>query len=193
MTDRPTLTVSGGVTDYQWAPSFGAVPVDGGVRFRVWASSPGQLALLVRRDDGLHRLTPVRDADGIWELFVPDLPVGSRYAYVIDSGTPLPDPASRFQPDGVHAWSEVVDPLAYNWRDEAWRGVDPERLVIYELHVGTFTPAWNVCRCRRTPRVPARPGDHGDRVDAARRFSRASELGIRRRLALRAGARVWPA
>ena len=139
MTDRPTLTVSGGVTDYQWAPSFGAVPVDGGVRFRVWASSPGQLALLVRRDDGLHRLTPVRHADGVWELFVPDLPVGSRYAYVIDSGTPLPDPASRFQPDGVHAWSEVVDPLAYNWRDEAWRGVDPERLVIYELHVGTFT------------------------------------------------------
>jgi maltooligosyltrehalose trehalohydrolase len=76
----------------------------------------------------------------VWQLDVADARAGDRYAYSIDGNDPLPDPASRYQPDGVHAWSEVVDPTAFAWTDSAWRGLDPRRAVIYELHVGTFTP-----------------------------------------------------
>ena len=82
---------------------------------RVGARARHSSRCSLRRGDGLQRLRRSEAQTAIWELFVPDLPVGSRYAYVIDAGTPLPDPASRFQPDGVHGWSEVVDPLAYNW------------------------------------------------------------------------------
>jgi maltooligosyltrehalose trehalohydrolase len=58
----------------------------------------------------------------------------------LDNGPVLPDPASRWQPDGPHEPSAVVDPASFSWTDERWSGVDPSRLVIYELHVGTFTP-----------------------------------------------------
>ena len=66
-------------------------------------------------------------------------PAGSLYQYRIDGSGPFPDPASRFQPEGVHGPSQVVDPSRFRWTDAHWRGVAPEDLVIYELHVGTFT------------------------------------------------------
>jgi maltooligosyltrehalose trehalohydrolase len=78
-------------------------------------------------------------ATDYWQLDVAAAAAGDRYAYSIDGREPLPDPASRYQPEGVHAWSEVVDPNAFTWTDSAWRGLDPRRAVIYELHVGTFT------------------------------------------------------
>jgi len=80
-------------------------------------------------------------ASGVWETTVEDAAAGDRYAYALNDGEPRPDPASRFQPDGVHGWSEVVDPSAYGWADGEWAGLDPRRAVVYELHVGTFTPA----------------------------------------------------
>jgi malto-oligosyltrehalose trehalohydrolase len=67
-------------------------------------------------------------------------PAGTRYRFQVDGGLLVPDPASRFQPDDVHGPSEVVDPLAYEWTDEGWTGLDAAALVFYELHVGTFTP-----------------------------------------------------
>jgi maltooligosyltrehalose trehalohydrolase len=66
--------------------------------------------------------------------------VGDRYAYVLDSSQPIPDPVSRFLPGGVHGPTEIVDPALYAWSDEAWRGLPLDDYVIYELHVGTFTP-----------------------------------------------------
>ena len=66
---------------------------------------------------------------------------GTRYSFRLDDdATPYPDPASRFQPDGPHGPSEVVDPDAYVWKDRAWKGIGREGQVIYELHIGTFTP-----------------------------------------------------
>lgn len=116
-------------------PTFGAIPVGDGVRFRVWA--PDAQAVMLHLRASTHVLpTPT---DGVWEITVAGAAAGDRYAYSIDGGRLMPDPASRFQPSGVDDWSEVVDPSAFRWTDDHWRGLDPRRTVIYELHVGTFT------------------------------------------------------
>jgi maltooligosyltrehalose trehalohydrolase len=81
-----------------------------------------------------------RGADEKWELQVPDARPGQRYRIRLDGADPLPDPASRFQPLGVHDASEVVDPAAFSWTDAGWTLPEPRTLVVYELHVGTFTP-----------------------------------------------------
>lgn len=67
--------------------------------------------------------------------------VGDGYAYVLDGSQPIPDPVSRFLPGGVHGSTEIVDPARYAWSDEGWEGMRLEDYVIYELHIGTFTPA----------------------------------------------------
>jgi maltooligosyltrehalose trehalohydrolase len=68
-----------------------------------------------------------------------DVSAGDLYAYLLDGEGPLPDPASRFQPQGVHGPSAVVDPRAFAWTDDEWRGVPLQQAVVYELHVGTFS------------------------------------------------------
>jgi malto-oligosyltrehalose trehalohydrolase len=78
--------------------------------------------------------------DGWHELTVHDLPVGSLYRYLIDHDLGVPDPASRFNPDGPGGWSEVIDPDGFDWHDDSWRGRPWQEAVIYELHVGAFTP-----------------------------------------------------
>jgi maltooligosyltrehalose trehalohydrolase len=119
---------------------FGAIPQQDGVRFRVWAPGAQSLDLLTRRGGAAPiERTLQRDASGIWTGEFTDVRAGDRYAYRLDHGSPLPDPASRYQPEGVHGWSEVVDPSAFAWTDAEWQGVEPSRAVIYELHVGTFT------------------------------------------------------
>ena len=66
---------------------------------------------------------------------------GDRYWYRLDGDRTLPDPASRFQPEGVHGPSQVIDPQAFAWTDLGWMGTSLQHLIIYELHVGTFSPA----------------------------------------------------
>ena len=72
---------------------------------------------------------------------MPGARAGDRYRYRVGGRGPFPDPASRFQPEGVHGPSEVVDGPAFRWSDSGWTGIALEDLVLYELHVGTFTPA----------------------------------------------------
>ena len=84
-------------------------------------------------------LTPA--GDGTFTGTSVDAAAGDVYAYMLDGEGPFPDPVSRFQPQGVHGPSAVVDPHAYRWSDQAWRGVPLREAIIYELHVGTFTPA----------------------------------------------------
>ncbi len=112
---------------------------DGSTRFRLWApgSAPVELELMGPR--GATRLTLQSDGNG-WYERVTEAAAGARYAFVVGEGLRVPDPASRFNPDDIHGASEVVDPLAYRWRNAAWRGRPWHEAVVYELHVGTFTP-----------------------------------------------------
>ena len=80
------------------------------------------------------------DGHGWHALQVPDAGAGTRYRYLLPDGTAVPDPASRFQPEDVAGPSEVIDPAAYRWKSSDWRGRRWSEAVLYELHVGTFTP-----------------------------------------------------
>jgi len=118
---------------------FGALPQgDGGTMFRLW--SPGADRVELWLEEPKRAVPMPRDAGGWAEYVSREAPPGTRYRYRIDGEMLVPDPAARYQPGDVHGASEVVDPLAYGWRDGAWAGLPPERLVFYELHVGTFTP-----------------------------------------------------
>ncbi len=109
----------------------------GGVHFRVWAANARSVSLHV--DGADHPLDAERD--GYFGGFVVTARAGSRYGYRLNGGTKvLADPASRFQPEGPHALSCVIDPGRYAWSDGGWRGIPLPGQVIYELHIGTFTP-----------------------------------------------------
>jgi len=117
---------------------FGAeVQGDGRVRFRLWA--PAHAAIRVAIDGATP--APMRAAEDGWhELLTEEARAGSRYRFVLPDGSEVPDPASRHQPDDVHGPSEVIDPRAFIWRDGGWRGRPWHEAVVYELHVGAFTP-----------------------------------------------------
>ncbi len=109
----------------------------GGVHFRVWAPEASR----VRVDLGKRTIGLTPEAGGYHAGLVPRVGAGARYRYRLNDGPPYPDPASRFQPAGPHGPSEVVDPSPFPWTDRRWPGVPREGQVLYELHVGTFTPA----------------------------------------------------
>lgn len=124
--------------DAAWRPSLGAVARDGGVAFRAWARDAPEIALVLKQsgDDSVVPLT--RDGEYV-TASIPGIAPGTRYAYRI-GGQDVPDPCSRGQPDGVHAPSEVVDPNVFAWTDAAFSPPAWEDAVVYELHIGTFTP-----------------------------------------------------
>lgn len=86
----------------------------------------------------VHPLQP--EEGGYFCGLVPDAAAGTLYRYRLDGGEAYPDPASRFQPEGPHGPSQVVDPGAFRWTDGGWRGVPLPGQVVYEMHIGTFTP-----------------------------------------------------
>jgi maltooligosyltrehalose trehalohydrolase len=116
----------------------GATVRDDGVGFRVWAPDRRTVEVVI---DGRRPLAMTRQADGTFETTASGLAASVRYQYRLDGDRYRPDPASRFQPEGVHGPSVVVDPAAFQWTDQAFRGHEPADLVLYELHVGTFTRA----------------------------------------------------
>ena len=121
---------------------FGAeVRADGSVRFRLFAPAAARVDLMLDGVGGSASLFPMAPVgDGFHEIVTPAAGPGSRYRYRIDGGLDVPDPASRSNPDDPHGPSEVVDPAAYEWGDDAWTGRPWHETVLYELHVGTFTP-----------------------------------------------------
>jgi maltooligosyltrehalose trehalohydrolase len=107
-----------------------------GASFRVWAERVGSVELVL--SDGCEiALTP--EAGGWFSGHLPAVQPGTRYAFRLDGGAPLADPASRAQVSGPDSWSVLVDPSAYRWKHSDWRGIPAHGQVIYEIHVGTFT------------------------------------------------------
>jgi maltooligosyltrehalose trehalohydrolase len=120
------------------SPSFlGAIRARGETLFRVWAPQ-AQAVEVVFEESQQPPLALKRDADGYFTGATSARV--SLYKYRVDATGPWPDPCSRFQPQGVHGPSMVVDPTAFKWSDSQWRGVGLPGQVIYELHIGTFTP-----------------------------------------------------
>jgi maltooligosyltrehalose trehalohydrolase len=105
--------------------------------FEVWAPERDRVRVLV--DGSTHAMT--RDDAGWWRTEVADARAGAAYAFLLDDDpTPLPDPRSRRQPNGVHGTSRVYDQDGFIWTDRAWTGRQLPGSVLYELHIGTFTP-----------------------------------------------------
>jgi maltooligosyltrehalose trehalohydrolase len=126
MTARPSYRTIWGAT---MSPS-------GSTRFALWA--PAQSTLRVHMAVGE---TPLRQAGNGWfEAEIDGLSPGTAYSFVLGDGTSVPDPAARAQCGDVHGASRLVDPAGYRWKLRDWRGRPWQEAVIYELHVGTFTP-----------------------------------------------------
>ncbi len=107
-------------------------------RFTVWAPLREKMILhLVHPKDEKKEMT--KDAEGYWQVTVEEVPADALYFFMPDGEKDYPDPASAFQPEGVHGPSGVVDHSLFSWKDHEWKGLSLEELVIYELHVGTFT------------------------------------------------------
>jgi maltooligosyltrehalose trehalohydrolase len=117
----------------------GAEPTsEGQAHFRVWASRP-QRVEVVLHDAGEASFPLTLEGNGYFSATVEAGP-GTRYRFRLDGEEQLyPDPASRFQPEGPHCPSEVIDPFAFAWTDAGWPGIVPQGRVIYEMHIGTFT------------------------------------------------------
>src|SRR5258706_174583 len=140
--------------------TYGATPLrEGGVQFRVWAPNVTTLAVKLSRDSapflpsrdrkgavvkgypGRNRKVTVMTRSGEdLEAYIPDARPGDLYTLVLDGERERPDPVSRFQPQGVHGPSQIVDPDSFAWTDSSWKGIPLASHIIYELHTGTFTP-----------------------------------------------------
>jgi maltooligosyltrehalose trehalohydrolase len=134
------------------APRLGATVLgDDRTRFVVWAPTATTLDVTIGvRHQSLHR------TGEYWMGEVDGVEHGDRYRYVIDGGEELADPASRWQPDGVHGPSAVVDDSVFRWHDDAWSGVALADTVLYEMHVGTFTDEGTFdAAIRHLPRLQA--------------------------------------
>jgi maltooligosyltrehalose trehalohydrolase len=130
---------------------------DGGVHFRIWAPQHHNAAVVL--EDINREFALQREPSGYFSGRVADARAGSRYRFRLGGSVTFPDPASRFQPDGPHGPSQVIDPADFSWTDRDWKGVALADQVIYELHIGTFTK-------------------EGSWQAAARELPRLAELGI---------------
>jgi len=127
--------------DKAWRLDLGANRVGSSVvRFRVWAPRVKQVSVHVLNHEGRDPVPMEPRGHGYFDLMVEGVRMGDRYCYVLDGDKVRPDPVSRFQPEGVHKASAVVDPDAFIWADHGWTGLALKDLIIYELHTGTFTP-----------------------------------------------------
>jgi maltooligosyltrehalose trehalohydrolase len=118
--------------------ALGASLHEGTTTFRVWAPRCRSVDVVL---EGRRPVSMRRDEGGLWEVALSGVGAGTRYQYRLDGERYRPDPHSRFQPEGVHGHSVVVDPTEFGWTDQGFRGHEAAALVLYELHVGTYTAA----------------------------------------------------
>ncbi len=120
----------------------GTIYFNGRCSFNVWAPEKEKMILHLIHP-AKEKITMQKDEDGFFNYECDNIRPGQKYFYMPDEKQDYPDPASFYQPDGVHEPSEVIDHDAYQFNDINWRGLPFESLVIYELHVGTFTEEGN--------------------------------------------------
>jgi maltooligosyltrehalose trehalohydrolase len=126
------------MSDSDSIPPLGATFPGQGWRFVVWAPAAKELSVHIVGDG--DRVVPMQKSDsGYFETAIKKLEPDARYFFRFEDGQELPDPASRFQPEGVHGPSQVIDLKNFKWTDSSWRGLELDRGVFYELHVGTYT------------------------------------------------------
>jgi maltooligosyltrehalose trehalohydrolase len=106
------------------------------IPFRVWAPNAKQVEVKL----GSERLAMTAGENGWWFAQAPVAGTGTDYGYILDRGDPLPDPRSPWQPNGIDGPSRTVDHSAFSWTDQHWQAVPLSSAVLYELHIGTFTP-----------------------------------------------------
>jgi maltooligosyltrehalose trehalohydrolase len=111
---------------------------DGSWQLRLWAPAHPGMRLEVAGHPALYGMVPA--SNGWHQVSLRKLEAGARYAFVLPDGTRVPDPASHYQPDAIGGMSALIDPDSYQWRDEGWTGRPWHTAVLYELHLGTFTP-----------------------------------------------------
>lgn len=120
--------------------NIGAVYLPGkGCDFVVWAPLLEGVVLCLEGPDDC-RMPMQKDAEGYWRLHLDTVGSAARYAYELNGSARRPDPASFFQPEGVHAASQVIDHASFCWNEAGWQNPPLENYIIYELHIGTFTP-----------------------------------------------------
>jgi maltooligosyltrehalose trehalohydrolase len=108
-----------------------------GCNFRVWAPQAKKLTVVF--GSGEPNFSLEQDADGYFSGVAPNVTPGTQYKYSMDGDEAFPDPASLYQPNGPHGFSQVVDPSSFQWTDVTWTGVKLAGQVVYEMHLGTFT------------------------------------------------------
>jgi maltooligosyltrehalose trehalohydrolase len=124
--------------DTESPATLGAVFVLSGVDCTVWAPNCESVGL---KDVATDEVFALRKAErGYFEKMLYGMMPGRRYLLVLDGKDEIPDPASRFQPEGVHGPSEVIDTTAIIWKDDGWRGIELKDYIIYQIHAGTFSP-----------------------------------------------------
>ena len=129
---------------YNHEMPFGArVNEDGSVGFNLWAPDAKTIDLKLLRASGDIILPMDKREHGWFRVITNEAGAGTLYMYERDGGQTFPDPASRYQPEGIHGPSQVIDAKSYQWNDASWRGRPWNETAIYELHVGTFTEAGN--------------------------------------------------
>ncbi len=107
--------------------------------FNVWAPLVNKVA--VKIISPVEKVIPMeKDNEGYWKTSIAGITPASKYFYLLCDEKERTDPASHYQPDGVHGASQVIDHSAFRWSDENWRGIPLSEMIMYELHVGTFTP-----------------------------------------------------
>ena len=118
----------------------GAIPLpDGSTRFRVWGPRTQKIEVIMSDSDRAP-VALAAERKGYFSGIVAGVGDGDRYRFLLDDTLERPDPASCFQPEGVHGPSQVVDQNRFQWNDKEWEGIPLEQYIIYELHVGVFTP-----------------------------------------------------
>ncbi|HXV19160.1 MAG TPA: malto-oligosyltrehalose trehalohydrolase [Candidatus Omnitrophota bacterium] len=124
-----------------WELALGARPMSAGrTSFRVWAPRASRVEVKILRHAHAEIFPLQNDAEGYFGSELDGVRPGDLYWYVLDGEKERPDPVSRFQPEGVHGPSGVVDPTAFSWSDGGFRPRSLRELVFYEVHIGTFTP-----------------------------------------------------